>query len=82
MCKRVSVYVSECVCLLYPLFFSSSFLVLVNDLSLVFRFFVLEMRTISFLFLLPFISFCCMRLYFMFIAVSYQMFFHVLGFLK
>ena len=25
---------------------------------------------------LPFVSFCCMHLYFMFTAVSYQMFFH------
>ena len=32
------------------------------------------MRTI--LFLLLFVSFCCMHLYFMFTAVSYQMFFH------
>ena len=64
--------------------------VLVNDLSLVsrccwgfFRFFFFffwggggEMRTILFSFLLPFVSFCCMHLYFMFTAVSYQMFFH------
>ena len=69
-------------CLLHPFFFSLFFFsffplafVLVNDLSLVFRCcFVLEMRTI--LFLLPFVSFCCMHLYFMFTAVSYQMFFH------
>ena len=47
--------------------------------------FVLEMRTILF----SFVSFCCMHLYFMFTAVSYQMFFslmffHVppMGFLK
>ena len=35
-------------------------------------------------FLLLFVSFCCMRLYLMLTAVSYQMFFHVppLGFLK
>ena len=38
--------------------------------------FVLEMRTILFLFLLMFVSFCCVHLYFMFTAVSYQMFFH------
>ena len=31
---------------------------------------------ILFSFLLPFVSFCCMHLYFMFTAVSYQMFFH------
>ena len=39
-------------------------------------FLVLEMRTILFSVLLPFVSFCCMHLYFMFTAVSYQMFFH------
>ena len=44
-------------------------------------FFVLEMRTILFLFLLPFVSFCCMHLYFMFTAVSYQMFFHWCSFM-
>ena len=38
--------------------------------------FVLEMPTILFLFLLLVVSFCCMHLYFMFTAVSYQMFFH------
>ena len=38
--------------------------------------FVLEMRTILFLFLLMFVSFRCVHLYFMFTAVSYQMFFH------
>ena len=49
--------------------------VLVNDVWFLVVFcFVLEMRTILFLF--PFVSFCCMHLYFMFTAVSYQMFFH------
>ena len=65
-------------CLLYPSIFTfhSSFC-LVNDLSLVFFVvLVLEMRTILFSLLLPFVSFCCMHLYFMFTAVSYQMFFH------
>ena len=38
-------------------------------------FFVLEMRSILFLFLLPFVSFCCRHLYFTFTAMSYQMFF-------
>ena len=38
--------------------------------------FVLELRTILFLFLLLFVSFCCVHLYFMFTAVSYHMFFH------
>ena len=38
--------------------------------------FVLEMPTILFLLLLLFVSFCCMHLYFIFTAVSYQMFFH------
>ena len=54
------------------LFFFSLAFVLVNDLSQVSRsfVFVLEMRTILFLFLLPFVSFCCMHLYFMFTAVS------------
>ena len=56
---------------IYFHFFPLAF-VLVNDLSLVSRcsVFVLEMLTI--LFLLPFVSFCCMHLYFMFTAVSYQ----------
>ena len=44
-------------------------------------FLVLEMRTILFSFLLPFVSFCCMHLYFMFTAVSYQMFFHWCSFM-
>ena len=39
------------------------------------------MRTILFSFLLPFVSFCCMHLYFMFTAVSYQMFFHWCSFI-
>ena len=66
-------------CLLYPsIFIFSLAFVLVNDLFPVFRCFcfVLEMRTILSSFLLPFVSFCCMHLYFMFTAVSYQMFFH------
>ena len=37
------------------------------------------MRTI--LFLSPFVSFCCMHLYFIFTAVSYQMFFHWCSFI-
>ena len=53
-------------CLLYPsiFIFSSSFF-LVNDLSLVSLCFcfVSEMRTILFLFLLLFVSFCCLYLY-------------------
>ena len=71
-------------CLLYPsiFFFFPLAFVLVNDLSLVCRcFFVLEMRRILFLFLLLFVSFCCMHLYFMFTAVSYQMFFHGCSFM-
>ena len=44
--------------------------------------FVLEMRTILFLFLLLFVSFCCMHLYFMFTAVSYQMLFHWCSFTR
>ena len=39
------------------------------------------MRTILFLFLLPFVSFCCMHLYFMLTSVSYQMFFHWCSFM-
>ena len=58
-------------CLLYPSIFFPLAFVLVNDISLVSLFcFVLEMRTISFLFLLLFVSFCCMHLYFMFTAMS------------
>ena len=69
----VSVYV--CCTHLFS-FFPLAF-VLVNELFLVSRGgFVLEMRTILFLVLLLFVSFCCMRLNFMFTAVSYQMFFH------
>ena len=69
----------------YKLWFTTAFLlsfftlafVLVNDLSLVSRCFLFwKWRTILFSFLLPFVSFCCMHLYFMFTAVSYQMFFH------
>ena len=66
-----------CVCCTHLFLFFTLAFVLINDLSLVFRCcFVLEMRTILFSFLLPFVSFCCMHLYFMFTAVSYQMFFH------
>ena len=39
------------------------------------------MRRILFLFLLPFVSFCCMHLYFMFTAVSYHMSFHWCSFM-
>ena len=67
-----------CVYLLYPsIFIFPLAFVLVNDLFSGFSLFlVLEMRTILFLFLLPFVSFCCMHLYFMFTAVSYQIFFY------
>ena len=62
---------------LFFFFFFALAFVLVNDLSLVYSCcFVLEMRTILFLFLLLFVSFCCMHLYFMFTAVSYLVFFH------
>ena len=44
--------------------------------SLVSRCFCFRKAYDSVLFLLPFVSFCCMHLYFMFTAVSYQMFFH------
>ena len=58
------VYVSVYVCCTHLFSFFPLAFVLVNDLSLVSGcFFVLEMRTI--LFLLPFVSFCCMHLYFM-----------------
>ena len=62
-------------CLLYPsiFIFYSSFCFGFSGFSL---FLVLEMRAILFSFLFPFVSFCCMHLYFMFTAVSYQMFFH------
>ena len=67
----MSVYVSVYVCCTHLFSFFPLAFVLVNDLSLVSRcFFVLEMRTILFLFLLPFVSFCCMHLYFMFTAMS------------
>ena len=66
-----------CVCCTHLFSFFPLAFVLVNDLSLVSSCFLfLEMRTILFLFLLPFVSFCCMHLYFMFTAVSYQIFFH------
>ena len=63
-----------CVCCTHLFSFFPLAFVLVNDLSLVSRCFALEMRTI--LFLLLFVSFCCMHLYFMFTAVSYRMSFH------
>ena len=73
-------------CLLCPsifIFYS------VNDLSLVSRCFLfLEMRTILFSFLLPFVSFCCMTSFYVYCRVIPDvlslMFFHVptLGFLK
>ena len=44
-------------------------------------FFVSEMRTILFLFLLRFVSFCCMYLYFMLTTVSYHMFFRWCSFM-
>ena len=69
--------VSECVCVccthLSFIFSSSFWLTIFLCFPVVF---VLEMRTILFLFLLLFVSFCCMHLYFMFTAVSYQMFFY------
>ena len=75
-----------CVCCTHLFSFFTLAFVLVNDLFLVSRCCCcfLEMRSILFSFLLPFVSFCCKHLYFMFTAVSYQMFFHVplLGFLK
>ena len=58
---------------IYLLFYFPLAFVLVNGLFSGFSLF-LEMRT--FLFLLLFVSFCCMHLYFMCTAVSYQMFFH------
>ena len=66
-----------CVCCTHLFSFFALAFVLVNDLLFCgFSFlFVLEMPTILFLFLLLFVSFCCMHL-FMFTAVSYQMFFH------
>ena len=75
-----------CVCCTHPFSFFPLVFVLVNDLfsgfCVVFCcfLFALEMRTILFLLLL-FVSFCCMHLHFMFIAVSNryeicQMFFH------
>ena len=66
-----------CVCCthLFPIFTVA--FALVNNLFSGFSLFlVLEMRTILFSFLLPFVSFCCKQLYFMFTGVSYQMFFH------
>ena len=59
-------------------FFPLAF-VLVNDLSVVSRCFCFGKAYdfyFIFSFLLLFVSFCCMHLYFMFTAVSYQMFFH------
>ena len=52
---------SVCVCCTHLFSFFPLAFVWVNDLSLVSRccFFVLEMRTILFLLLLPFVSFCC-----------------------
>ena len=82
---RVSVceWVSECVCLLYPsiFIFYSRFCFGSWSFSGFSLFPVLEMRTILFSFLLPFVSFCCMHLYFIFTAVSYQMFFHWCSFM-
>ena len=74
------VYVSVCVCCTHLFSIFTLAFVLVNDLSLAsccscfgngydFFFFF-------FSFMLPFVSFCCMHLYFMFSAVSYQIFFH------
>ena len=81
VCKRVSLYMSECVCvcLLYPsiFIFSSSFWLMIFLWFLGVS--ILEMRTI--LFLLLFVSFWCMHLYFMFTAVSYQMFFYWCSFM-
>ena len=84
MCKCVSVYVSEWVCVFaVPIYFhfllSLLFWFMIFSGFLLFP--VLEMRTILFSFLLPFVSFCCKHLYFMFAAVSYQMFFRWCSFM-
>ena len=79
-----------CVCCTHLFSFFPLAFVLVHDLSLVSRYcFFLEMRTILFLFLLPFVSFCCMHFVFYVYCrvlpdVLSLMFFHVppLGFLK
>ena len=80
-------YVSECVCLLYPsiLIFPLVF-VLVNYFLLsvfvvVFVVSCLFRKCVQFCFCSCFVSFCCMHLHFVFIAVSnhcefFQMFFH------
>ena len=68
--------------LLYPSNFFPLAFVLVNDLFLVSRCFLFwKCRTILFSFLLPFVSSCCMHLYFMFTAVSYHMLFHWCSFM-
>ena len=69
-----------CVCCTHPFSFFPLAFVLVNNLFSGFSF-VFE-NAYDFLFV--FVAFCCIHLYFMFTAVSYQMFFHVppLGFLK
>ena len=74
-------WVSEWVCLLYPsiFIFSSSFCFWLMIIEWFLVVFVLEMRMI--LFLLLFVSFCCIHLYFMFTAVSYQIFCHWCSFI-
>ena len=65
MYKRVSVYVSECVCCTHLFSFFPLAFLMVNYLSLVSRCFLfLEMLTILFSLLLPFVSFC--RMHFLF----------------
>ena len=81
------VYVSVCVCCTHLFSFFTLAFVLVNDLSLVFCCSCFGNAYDFFLFffgggggvlpfVLPFVSFCCMHLYFKFTAVSYQIFFH------
>ena len=80
-CMWVSEWVSVCVCCTHLFSFFTLAFVLVNDLFSGFVVvFVLEMRTILFLLFL-FASFCCMHLYSVFTAVSYQMFFHWCSFM-
>ena len=62
---------SVCVCCTHLFSFLSLAFVLVNDLSLVFRCFCFG-NAYDFVF----VAVCCMHLYFMLTAVSYQMSFH------
>ena len=69
-----------CVCCTHLISFFTLAFVLVNDLSLVSccscfgNAYDLKKKNVWFM--LPFVSFCCIHLYFMFTAVSYQIFFH------